>query len=184
MAARLAPAFVHTVLLISVALGAAQPTLAQPATLDAPDSVIVGAPIALTWMGPDAAREFISVDEAGSAESSYGPYVYADRDQPAVLPAPDVLGQYVLRYHSGSSGYAVLSACSALYRGLRLWTAAVREAGSLDQDAVIRAPDHAKLADGLDGGCDGRSRSRAPGLPCTRVGDPLEPGMTARGWPG
>jgi ABC-type branched-subunit amino acid transport system substrate-binding protein len=43
------------------------------------------------------------------------------------------------------------SACSGLYRGLRLWAAAVEEAGSLDQDAVIRALDHATLAQGPGG---------------------------------
>ena len=38
-----------------------------------------------------------------------------------------------------------------MYRGLRLWEAAVREAGSLDQDDVIRALDHAKIAVGPGG---------------------------------
>ena len=35
-----------------------------------------------------------------------------------------------------------------MYRGLKLWEAAVTEAGSLDQDDVIAALDHAKIADG------------------------------------
>jgi branched-chain amino acid transport system substrate-binding protein len=34
---------------------------------------------------------------------------------------------------------------------LKLWEAAVKEAGSLDQDAVIRALDHAKIAQGPGG---------------------------------
>jgi ABC-type branched-subunit amino acid transport system substrate-binding protein len=38
-----------------------------------------------------------------------------------------------------------------MYRGLRLWESAVREAGSLDQDAVIGALDHAKIAVGPGG---------------------------------
>ncbi len=38
-----------------------------------------------------------------------------------------------------------------MYRGLRLWEAAVREAGSLDQDDVIAALDHAKIAVGPGG---------------------------------
>ena len=96
-------------LLILIALSAGAPVHAQTATLSAPDTVMVGAPIELTWSGPTADREFISVDEAGAAESSYGDYVYADRDQPTELPGPDVPGRYVLRYHSGSAGYAVLA---------------------------------------------------------------------------
>jgi ABC-type branched-subunit amino acid transport system substrate-binding protein len=38
-----------------------------------------------------------------------------------------------------------------MYRGLRLWEAAVREAGSLDQEDVIGALDHAKIAVGPGG---------------------------------
>jgi branched-chain amino acid transport system substrate-binding protein len=38
-----------------------------------------------------------------------------------------------------------------MYRGLKLWESAVREAGTLDQDAVIKALDHARLTDGPGG---------------------------------
>ena len=38
-----------------------------------------------------------------------------------------------------------------MYRGLKLWEAAVTEAGSLDQDDVIAALDHAKIAEGPGG---------------------------------
>src|ERR671934_1169782 len=43
------------------------------------------------------------------------------------------------------------SACSGLYRGLRLWAAAVTEAGSLAQEDVIAALDHAEIAEGPGG---------------------------------
>jgi branched-chain amino acid transport system substrate-binding protein len=58
------------------------------------------------------------------------------------------------RYNSLYPGAAMFTgggACSGLYRGLRLWEAAVREAGSLKQDDVIRALDHAKIAAGPGG---------------------------------
>jgi branched-chain amino acid transport system substrate-binding protein len=58
------------------------------------------------------------------------------------------------RYDRLYPGGALLtggSACSGLYRGMRLWEAAVREAGVLDQDEVIRALDHAKIAVGPGG---------------------------------
>jgi branched-chain amino acid transport system substrate-binding protein len=51
----------------------------------------------------------------------------------------------------GPARFTAGSACSGLYRGLRLWAEAVLEAGSLDQDAVIRALDHATLAQGPGG---------------------------------
>jgi hypothetical protein len=38
-----------------------------------------------------------------------------------------------------------------MYRGLRLWEAAVKEAGSLKQEDVIAALDHAKIAEGPGG---------------------------------
>lgn len=43
------------------------------------------------------------------------------------------------------------SGCSGLYRGLRLWAGAVAEAGSLRQEDVIAALDHAELAEGPGG---------------------------------
>jgi ABC-type branched-subunit amino acid transport system substrate-binding protein len=51
----------------------------------------------------------------------------------------------------GDAKFTAGSACSGLYRGLRLWAAAVKEAGSLEQDDVIKALDHAKLAEGPGG---------------------------------
>ena len=59
----------------------------------------------------------------------------------------ELLSQYEKRY-PGSSKFTAGSAATGLYRGLKLWEAAVKEAGSLDQDAVIRALDHAKIARG------------------------------------
>ena len=48
----------------------------------------------------------------------------------------------------GSAKFTAGSACSGMYRGLRLWEAAVTEAGSLNQDDVIAALDHAKIPAG------------------------------------
>jgi len=51
----------------------------------------------------------------------------------------------------GAAKFTGGSACSGLYRGLTLWEAAVKEAGTLAQDAVIEALDHAKIAEGPGG---------------------------------
>ncbi|MBT8078711.1 MAG: transporter substrate-binding protein [Gammaproteobacteria bacterium] len=53
--------------------------------------------------------------------------------------------------YSGSAMFTAGSACSGMYRGLKLWQAAVNEACSLDQAAVIAALDHAKIAEGPGG---------------------------------
>jgi ABC-type branched-subunit amino acid transport system substrate-binding protein len=61
-----------------------------------------------------------------------------------------LLDQYDERF-PGSAKFTAGSACSGMYRGLKFWEAAVREAGSLEQKAVISALDHAKLAEGPGG---------------------------------
>ena len=48
----------------------------------------------------------------------------------------ELLDQYDTLY-PGSAKFTAGSACSGLYRGLKLWEAAVKEAGSLKQDDVI-----------------------------------------------
>src|SRR3954454_10462925 len=65
----------------------------------------------------------------------------------------ELLKRYDERF-PGSAMFTAGSACSGMYRGLKLWEAAVNEAGSLDQDAVIRALDHASIADGPGGGAE------------------------------
>jgi branched-chain amino acid transport system substrate-binding protein len=62
----------------------------------------------------------------------------------------ELLNQYDKLY-PGSARFTAGSACSGLYRGLRLWKAAVKEAGSLKQEDVIKALDHAKIAEGPGG---------------------------------
>ena len=61
-----------------------------------------------------------------------------------------LLAQYDKLY-PGNAKFTAGGACSGLYRGLRLWAAAVKEAGSLKQDEVIKALDHAKIAEGPGG---------------------------------
>ncbi len=61
-----------------------------------------------------------------------------------------LLKQYDTLYR-GSAKFTGGSACSGLYRGLKLWEAAVTEAGSLKQEDVIKALDHAQIADGPGG---------------------------------
>jgi ABC-type branched-subunit amino acid transport system substrate-binding protein len=55
------------------------------------------------------------------------------------------------KLYPGSAKFTAGSASTGLYRGLRLWEAAVKEAGSLRQEDVIKALDHAKIGDGPGG---------------------------------
>lgn len=62
----------------------------------------------------------------------------------------ELLAQYDALYPGGSK-FTGGSGCSGLYRGMRLWAAAVAEAGSLEQEDVIAALDHAQIAEGPGG---------------------------------
>jgi ABC-type branched-subunit amino acid transport system substrate-binding protein len=61
-----------------------------------------------------------------------------------------LLAQYDEQF-PGSAMFTAGSACSGMYRGLKLWEAAVNEAGSLRQEDVVAALDHARIADGPGG---------------------------------
>lgn len=58
------------------------------------------------------------------------------------------------RYNARFPGSAMLtsgSGCTGHYRALKLWEAAVREARTVARDAVVRALDHARIAEGPGG---------------------------------
>ena len=61
-----------------------------------------------------------------------------------------LLASYDERF-PGSAMFTAGSACSGMYRGLKLWEGAVTEAGSLNQEAVVRALDHARIEEGPGG---------------------------------
>lgn len=61
-----------------------------------------------------------------------------------------LINQYNTLY-PGDAKFTAGSACSGLYRGLMLWASAVKEAGSLKQEDVIKALNHAKIAEGPGG---------------------------------
>jgi branched-chain amino acid transport system substrate-binding protein len=62
----------------------------------------------------------------------------------------ELLAQYDRLYPDGAK-FTAGSAATGMYRGLKLWEAAVKEAGSLKQGDVIKALDHAKIAQGPGG---------------------------------
>jgi branched-chain amino acid transport system substrate-binding protein len=62
----------------------------------------------------------------------------------------ELLGRYNTRFPEGPR-FSAGSGSTGIYRGLKLWEAAVTEAGSLDQAAVVAALDHAGIAEGPGG---------------------------------
>ena len=62
----------------------------------------------------------------------------------------ELLRRYNARFPDGPH-FSAGSGCTGIYRGIKLWQAAVTEAGSIDQAAVVSALDHAKIAEGPGG---------------------------------
>jgi ABC-type branched-subunit amino acid transport system substrate-binding protein len=93
-------------------------------------------------------ENFLNLVPAAHVEGLYGCLdYYQEVNDPF---SKGLIDQYD-RLFPGSAKFTAGSACSGMYRGLRLWEAAVTEAGSLEQEDVIRALDHAKIADGPGG---------------------------------
>ncbi len=93
-------------------------------------------------------ENFLNMVPAAHVEGLYGCLDYYQA-------VPDPFSRKLLeRYNTlypGAAKFTGGSACSGLYRGLRLWAAAVTEAGSLMQEDVIAALDRARIEDGPGG---------------------------------
>ena len=93
-------------------------------------------------------ENFLNLVPAEQVEGLYGCLdYYRDVDDPFSI---ELLNRYEAR-HPGSAMFTAGSACTGTYRALKLWEAAVTEAGSLDQDDVIVALDHARITEGPGG---------------------------------
>ena len=93
-------------------------------------------------------ENFINMVPAAHVEGLYG---CLDYYQAVADPFSErLLAQYDALY-PGDAKFTGGGACSGLYRGFRLWAAAVTEAGSLVQEDVIAALDHAAIAEGPGG---------------------------------
>jgi branched-chain amino acid transport system substrate-binding protein len=93
-------------------------------------------------------ENFLNLVPPAHVEGLYGCLdYYQDVSDPF---SKDLMRRYDERY-PGSAKFTAGSACSGMYRGLKLWEAAVKEAGSLEQEDVIGALDHAKIAEGPGG---------------------------------
>jgi branched-chain amino acid transport system substrate-binding protein len=93
-------------------------------------------------------ENFLNLVPAEHVEGLYGCLdYYRAVDDPFSV---ELLNRYE-RLYPGSAMFTAGSACTGTYRALKLWEAAVKEAGSLNQDDVIAALDHARIAQGPGG---------------------------------
>jgi ABC-type branched-subunit amino acid transport system substrate-binding protein len=93
-------------------------------------------------------ENFLNMVPAAHVEGLYGCLDYYQAVDDTF--SKELLARYDALY-PGDAKFTGGSACSGLYRGLRLWAAAVTEAGSLAQEDVIAALDHAQIDEGPGG---------------------------------
>ena len=78
------------------------------AAITAPQTAPAGSKIKITWQGPNNPRDFITIVKAGTPEKQYGAYEYTTKGSPVEMRAPDIGGEYEVRYATGQS-YATLA---------------------------------------------------------------------------
>ena len=132
-----------------------------------------GADVVFSTIVPPAVTPFFEQlhDSGFTSRGGHLVCTYFDENFLNMVPAAHVEGLYscldyyhavadsfsqrlLARYdalYPGDAKFTGGGACSGLYRGLRLWAAAVAEAGSLTQEDVIAALDHAWIAQGPGG---------------------------------
>lgn len=96
-------------------------------------------------------ENFLNMVPAAHVEGLYGCLDYYEKVTDPF--SQRLLAQYDSLY-PGDAKFTGGGACSGLYRGLRLWAAAVTEAGTLTQAAVIDALDHARITEGPGGAAE------------------------------
>jgi ABC-type branched-subunit amino acid transport system substrate-binding protein len=93
-------------------------------------------------------ENFLNMVPAAQVEGLYSCLDYYQPVDDAF--SKELIARYDRRF-PGNAKFTAGGACSGLYRGLELWAAAVRAAGSLRQDEVIRELEHAKISEGPGG---------------------------------
>jgi len=96
-------------------------------------------------------ENFLNLVPADHVEGLYG---CLDYYREVADPFSKALLQEYERRYPGSAQFTAGSACTGMYRGLKLWAAAVTEAGSLGTEAVVKSLDTASLAEGPGGPAD------------------------------
>ncbi len=93
-------------------------------------------------------ENFLNLVPAEHVEGLYG---CLDYYQDVSDPFSTALVERYNELYPGSAKFTAGSACTGMYRGLKLWASAVTAAGSLDQDAVVKALDESSIAEGPGG---------------------------------
>ena len=77
-------------------------TSTGPASLDAPQEVQAGVSFDVTWTGPNADRDYVTIVAAGATKWTNEPYFNTTSGSPSKLTAPSADGAYAIWYVSGA----------------------------------------------------------------------------------
>lgn len=80
------------------------PSVLPQASVDAPEVAGAGTLVDISWTGPNDSNDFITIVQAGAADSRHDTYQRSSRGSPLTLQAPDQLGAHEIRYISAQSG--------------------------------------------------------------------------------
>jgi hypothetical protein len=81
---------------------------AVSASVTAPQTAAAGAKIKITWQGPNNPRDFVTIVKAGTPDKQYAAYEYTSKGNTLEMRAPDVAGEYEVRYLTAQT-YATLA---------------------------------------------------------------------------
>jgi Ca-activated chloride channel family protein len=73
-----------------------------PATLEAVQEIEAGKTFQITWTGPNAPGDYVTIVQASAAKWTVEPYFYTTSGSPGTLTAPSGDGAYALWYVSGT----------------------------------------------------------------------------------
>jgi Ca-activated chloride channel family protein len=79
------------------------------ASISGPASAVHGATFSVSWTGPNATGDFITIVAVGAPQGSYLSYGYTNYANPVTLTAPAAPGQYELRYTYGGANHETLA---------------------------------------------------------------------------
>ncbi len=80
------------------------------ATLKTPAEVGAGSAFQVSWTGPDAKSDYITIVEKGAPKGTYGQYTYTGKGSPLELTAEDTPGDYEVRYISAETKETLVAA--------------------------------------------------------------------------